>query len=73
MDIALSDAQHKAVEELKSWFTSSERNPVFRIFGFAGSGKSTIVKYALAELGIGPHECGGEGGFLAATFTGKAA
>jgi exodeoxyribonuclease-5 len=73
MDITLSDAQHKAIEELKSWFVSTERKPVFRIFGFAGSGKSTIVKYALAELGIGPHECGGESGFLAATFTGKAA
>ena len=73
MNITLSRAQQQAVDQLKSWYKSPDKKPVFRIFGYAGSGKSTIVTYALTELGIGPHECGGETGFLAATFTGKAA
>jgi len=73
MNITLSNVQREAVDKIKSWFHSSNRQPVFRIFGFAGSGKSTIVKYALAELGVEPHNCAGDSGFLAATFTGKAA
>ena len=72
-DVTLSAAQSGAVKKIKSWFLNPEGQQVFRIFGFAGSGKSTIVAHALSELGIGPHLSGGEAGFLAATFTGKAA
>ena len=73
MSISLSKTQHETVEKLKSWFLDHNRQQVFRIFGYAGSGKSTILKYALAELGLEPHGQDGNPGFLAATFTGKAA
>ena len=73
MSIKLSNAQNEAVAKIKSWYLDAGRKPVFKIFGYAGSGKSTIVKYALAELGIEPHASVGTNGFLAATFTGKAA
>ncbi|MBC8339400.1 MAG: AAA family ATPase [Rhodospirillales bacterium] len=73
MSIELSKTQHETVKKLKSWFLDHNRKQVFRIFGYAGSGKSTILKFALAELGLEPHGDAGEPGFLAATFTGKAA
>ena len=40
------------------------------MFGYAGTGKSTIVRYAIDELGLEP---GASGGVLYAAFTGKAA
>ena len=73
MEITLSDIQQAAVAKIKSWYLDPCRQQVLRIFGYAGSGKSTIVKYALNELGVNPHGAGNEPGFLAATFTGKAA
>ena len=73
-DFTPSDLQARAIRAIKEWFLGrTEQQQVFRIWGFAGTGKSTITTYALAELGIGPHPCDGDGGFLAATFTGKAA
>jgi AAA domain/UvrD-like helicase C-terminal domain len=73
MSIPLSKAQHEAVVRIRSWFLAPEEKLVFRIFGYAGSGKSTIVKYALCDLGLEPYAPGGAGGYIAATFTGKAA
>ena len=51
---------------------------MFRLFGYAGTGKSTVLKFALAELGLEPHRGDRDGGkcvpgVVTATFTGKAA
>lgn len=74
MTITLSEKQKTAIDKLKDWFLNHpERQQVFSVLGYAGAGKSTIVTYALAELGVDAHKAGGAAGFLAATFTGKAA
>jgi len=72
-DITPSDTQARAIATIRQWFeTGTERQPVFRLFGFAGTGKSTVLKFALDELGLSPHseDCPG---VVTATFTGKAA
>lgn len=74
MTFTPSPLQTTAIEDLKDWFSNrTTEQQVFRVFGYAGSGESTIVKYVLAELGIEMHGLEGKSGFLAATFTGKAA
>ncbi|MBI5121314.1 MAG: AAA family ATPase [Rhodospirillales bacterium] len=72
-DITPSDKQARAIAAIKEWFeTETERQQVFRLFGFAGTGKSTVLKFALEELGLGPH-AEDRPGVVTATFTGKAA
>lgn len=78
-EISLSEAQGKALGQFDEWFakaskfyrgkfTDLDENPsvpqIFKIFGFAGSGKTTIAARKAQDLG---------GGILAATYTGKAA
>src|SRR5262249_6730009 len=46
---------------------------VFRVFGYAGTGKTTIVSHAIAELGLKTGAAGLGGDVLYAAFTGKAA
>jgi exodeoxyribonuclease-5 len=78
-DFTPSDSQARAIAAIKDWFESRTREQqVFRLFGFAGSGKSTVLKFALAELGLQPHQSDRDGetcvpGVVSATFTGKAA
>lgn len=77
--IQLSETQGKALGQFDEWFAqarmvyrghftdedASQPVPqIFKIFGFAGSGKTTIAARKAQDLG---------GGVLAATFTGKAA
>lgn len=57
-----SPEQEKALAAVKHWLTSSDKQ-VFRLFGYAGTGKTTLAK-ALAE---------DAGDVLFAAFTGKAA
>lgn len=73
-DINLTKTQSDAVKRTKDWYLRckaelADKKPlaqqVWRVFGFAGVGKTTIVKYALAELG--------DISVLTGTFTGKAA
>ncbi|MEW5704898.1 MAG: AAA family ATPase [Pseudomonadota bacterium] len=67
MTFTPSALQAKAIEAIKDWFTNrTAENQVFRVFGYAGTGKTTITKHAIAELGL-------DGGVLYAAFTGKAA
>ena len=74
-----SDTQARAIAEIGDWFKSrTHERQVFRLFGYAGSGKSTVLKYALDELGLDPHVGSASGGrcvpgVVTATFTGKAA
>jgi exodeoxyribonuclease-5 len=52
---------------------------VFRVWGYAGTGKSTLTKYAISELGletmtpVALGSCTSAGGVLYGAFTGKAA
>jgi exodeoxyribonuclease-5 len=77
--ITPSDTQKRAIDQIKHWFQNeSENQQVFRLFGYAGTGKSTVLKFALQELGLEPHrgeddEGGFKPGVVTATFTGKAA
>ena len=78
-DITPSDTQTRAIAAIKDWFKSrTKEQQVFRLFGYAGTGKSTVLKFALAELGLDPHKSSRDGGdcvpgVVTATFTGKAA
>ena len=65
-----SEPQAAAIAEIKNWFTNGTGDrQVFRVFGYAGSGKTTITRHAIAELGVEE----GTGDVLYAAFTGKAA
>ena len=73
-----SAAQAAAIAELSAWFeTRTDQQQVFRLFGYAGSSKSTVLKFALDDLGLSPHRSAKDGtcmpGVVTATFTGKAA
>lgn len=73
-----SATQAAAIREIREWFeTRTEEQQVFRLFGYAGSGKTTVLKFALDELGLSPHRSAKDGrcvpGVVTATFTGKAA
>ncbi|WP_240002405.1 ATP-dependent DNA helicase [Oleisolibacter albus] len=77
--ITPSANQTRAIAAIRDWFENRTREqPVFRLFGYAGTGKSTVLKFALDDLGLDPHRSGREGGTMVpgvvtATFTGKAA
>lgn len=53
-NITLSDLQGRGVKGIVVWFKTRATNnqQIYRVFGYAGAGKSTIVKYALKELGM---------------------
>jgi exodeoxyribonuclease-5 len=78
-DITPSDTQARAIAAVKDWFKNrTDKQQIFRLFGYAGTGKSTVLKFALDELGLEPHKGDREGdscvpGVVTATFTGKAA
>lgn len=77
-DFSPSNAQAAAIAEVRDWFeTRTDQQQVFRLFGYAGSGKSTVLKFALDDLGLSPHRSAKDGscvpGVVTATFTGKAA
>ncbi len=77
MSFTPSPLQARAIADIKDWFTNRTREQqVFRVFGYAGSGKTTITKHAIAELGLDAVDKEDEtakGGVLYAAFTGKAA
>lgn len=59
-----SPQQEAAIKAVRVWLNDPKRKPVFRMFGYAGTGKTTIAK-ELAKLV--------NGNVLFAAFTGKAA
>lgn len=75
MTITLSESQRAAITTIKDWYEDrSKQQQVCRVFGYAGTGKSTIVRYAIEELGLSPAASGSKiGDVLYAAFTGKAA
>jgi exodeoxyribonuclease-5 len=71
-DITLTDAQAKAIAAIKNWFTTrTKQQQIFRVFGYAGTGKSTLVNHAIADLGLDTSDAMPDVRF--ACFTGKAA
>ena len=77
-DFTPSDTQAAAIREIRDWFENrTAEQQVFRMFGYAGSGKSTVLSFALDELGLdaapGERDGGCVPGVVTATFTGKAA
>lgn len=77
--ITPSNTQKRAIDAIKHWYQNdTDKQQVFRLFGYAGVGKSTVLKFALEELDLEPHRPGKNGdectpGVVTATFTGKAA
>lgn len=59
-----SPQQDRAIADVKAWLADPQGKPVFRLFGYAGTGKTTLAKELAASV---------RGSVLYATFTGKAA
>ena len=59
----LTSDQERAFKGVEAWL-SSQDNPIFRLFGFAGTGKTTIGKMLVEDV---------KGEVLYASYTGKAA
>jgi exodeoxyribonuclease-5 len=53
-EIAPTASQSKAIAAIKDWYQGYPENgqQVFRLFGYAGTGKTTLTKYAIADLGL---------------------
>ena len=74
-----SNTQYRAIAAIKDWFAhNTAQQPVFRLFGYAGTGKSAVLRFALEELGLEHQDNRGDRetcvpGVVIATFTGKAA
>lgn len=58
-----SPEQDKALTEVSSWLNKG-RSPIFRLFGYAGTGKTTLARYFAETV---------DGDVQFAAFTGKAA
>jgi exodeoxyribonuclease-5 len=58
-----SPQQDKALRDVSAWFAAGDRQ-VFRLFGYAGTGKTTLARHLAADIG---------GDVVFAAFTGKAA
>jgi exodeoxyribonuclease-5 len=63
--VEVTRQQQAALEEIEAWWSSGD-SQVFRLFGYAGTGKTTIAKLVPALLGV-------EGEVRFAAYTGKAA
>jgi exodeoxyribonuclease-5 len=79
-DFTPSPLQAQAIRDIRQWFENrTDEQPVFRVWGYAGTGKSTLTKHAIAELGLDTMTrapdgtCLTTGGVLYGAFTGKAA
>lgn len=73
-DIQLTPQQHAAVKRIVNWFChETEHQQVARLFGYAGSGKSTITRHIIEALGLTISQGRRWGGVQFAAFTGKAA
>ncbi|MDV4144424.1 ATP-dependent RecD-like DNA helicase [Shimia sp. FJ5] len=73
MNITVSEAQAKAISTIRDWYLNRRhQQQILRVFGYAGTGKTTITNLAMQALGLEPMTPGGLGGVLFAAFTGKA-
>lgn len=65
MTLDLSSEQRSAMAAVQDWYQNTSGQPVFRLFGYAGSGKTTLARYIVEHLGVDQVRY--------AAFTGKAA
>ncbi len=65
--LELTEEQQSAVRAAEAWWRSPLPAPIFCIAGYAGTGKTTVVRHVIDELGVPEHKVA----FL--SFTGKAA
>lgn len=73
MSVSLTKTQTHAIAAIRDWYLHrTHERQVFRVFGYAGVGKTTITAMAIEALGLEPMTPGGLGGVLFAAFTGKA-
>lgn len=73
MSVSLTNTQTRAIAAIRDWYLHrTHEQQVFRVFGYAGVGKTTITAMAIEALGLEPMTPGGLGGVLFAAFTGKA-
>lgn len=49
--IAMTPAQQSAVEAIRNWHQRGT-SPIFTLFGYAGTGKTTVVAKAVSEMGL---------------------
>lgn len=63
-DFTPSNEQVRAIKAVAEWLKDPNRKPYFRLFGYAGTGKTTIAKLFAKNI---------NGQVLYAAFTGKAA
>jgi exodeoxyribonuclease-5 len=56
--------QQEAIDKIVAWFGRRQPQQVFRLFGYAGTGKTTLARHIVDQLGVRA---------LFAAFTGKAA
>jgi len=63
-ELIISETQKQAVEKFNNWFRDRNSEQIFRLFGYAGTGKTTLAKYFAKT--IGNNVC-------YAAYTGKAA
>jgi exodeoxyribonuclease-5 len=59
-----TETQLDAINRVYEWYQNWRAQPVFRLFGYAGTGKTTMAKEIAAQIG---------GNIHFAAFTGKAA
>lgn len=59
-----NNQQEDALDRVSRWMRDPNREPVFRLFGYAGTGKTTLARHLAATSG---------GTVLFAAYTGKAA
>ena len=75
-EISLSAKQAEAIAKVKDWYEHrTALQQVFRVFGYAGAGKTTIVRHAIQELGLetmvrNPDGTASGSGVLYGAFTG---
>ena len=55
MTVTLSDTQSRAISAIRDWYeTRRHDQQIFRLFGYAGTGKTTITAMAIEALGLEP-------------------
>lgn len=59
-----TDEQNKAITAIREWYSNPQRQQVFRLFGAAGTGKTSLSMFIASDLGAK---------VAFASFTGKAA
>lgn len=50
--ILLTEEQNLAIKAILAWFTSPDRPPDFRLGGYAGTGKTTLIRSLLQNPGL---------------------